>query len=226
MANPNYFPAKNADQYAWLTNFSDLLTTTPANFGLIAGDATAVDAAVDAYTTAYDAWSEPTTRTVVLTAAKDAALATAKAVVFPYATRISANAAVSEANKTAIGVTVRSTTRQPVPTPTAVPLVVVQGSVAGNVTLTATNSELPGKRQAPYGCSGFDLWYNIGTNAATDPAQLKFWGRVTRVPKSIAFGAENTGKILTIGARYSLRNGRGGESVSGPWAALVTATIG
>lgn len=65
-----------------------------------------------------------------------------------------------------------------------------------------------------------------GIVAATDPAQLKFWGRVTRVPKAIPFGPENAGKILTIGARYTLRNGRGGESVSGPWAALVTTTIG
>lgn len=226
MANPPYFPSKNSDQATWLVNFATLLTATPLLFGLVAGDAVIVQAAVDDYETAYDAWAEPTTRTQVLTAAKDAALANAKAVVFPYAVRISQNPGVTEEDKTAIGVTVRSTTRQPVPTPTAVPLVVVTGSNAGNVTMTATNSERPGKRGAPYGCSGFDLWYSIGTVAATDPAQLQFYGRVTKVPRAIDFGATNTGKILTIGARYSLRNGRGGVQVSGPWAPLVTTVIG
>jgi hypothetical protein len=226
MANPPYFPAKNSDQFTWLLNFATLLTDTPLVFGLVSGDAVLVQAAVDAYEASYNAWSEPTTRTQVLTAAKDAALANAKAVVFRYAVRISQNPAVTAENKTAIGVTVRSTTRQPVPDPTAVPVITVQGSVAGNVTFSATNSERPGKRGAPYGCSGFDLWYSIGTLPATDPAQLQYYGRVTKTPRAIAFGAQNSGKVLSFAGRYSLRNGRGGVQVSGPWSAMQSTVIG
>lgn len=226
MANPPYFPSKLNLQAAWLINFAALLTATPAAFGLIAADATIVQTAVDDFETAYDAWNEPTTRTQVLVAAKDAALANAKAVVFPYAVRISLNAGVAEENKTAVGVTVRSTTRQPVPTPTAIPLIVLQSSNAGNVLITASNSETPGKKAAPYGCSGFQLWYTVGTNAATDPAQLEFYGIVTRVPQSIPLGAGAIGKIVTVAGRYALRNGRGGQSVNGPWSALQSAVVG
>lgn len=226
MANPPYFPSKLNLQAAWLLNFAALLTATPAAFGLIAGDATIVQNAVDDFETAYDAWNEPTTRTQVIVAAKDAALANAKAIVFPYAVRISLNAGVTAENKTAIGVTVRSETRMPVPTPTAIPLIVLQSTSAGSVLLTATNNETPGKKAAPYGCSGFQLWYSVGVAAATDPAQLQFQGIVTRVPKSIALGAGAIGKIVTVAGRYTLRNGRGGESVNGPWSALQTAVVG
>lgn len=104
-------PQKDAELGTWATNFSALITANPTDFGLIAGDAVIIAAAVDPYVAALAVSTAPGTRTPVAIAAKDSAREAMRSVVMPYATRISQNAAVPEEDKTDVGVTNRSDIR-------------------------------------------------------------------------------------------------------------------
>lgn len=224
MNNPPYFPSKIADQLAWFQNFSSLITATPATYGLVAGDAVAIAAKVTPLQAAYDAANDPGTRTAVTVAARNTAFAEAKAVCFPYAVTISLDGSVLATDKTAVGVTNRSVTRTIVPTPTAVPVLSHDSSRALQAVISATNSETPGKKGAPLGCTT-ECFVSVGTVAATDPAQLAYIGKRTKFPTTLDFGAGDVGKIATVAARYTKRNGTAGQEAAGPFSALISFTV-
>src|SRR5688572_775218 len=120
-ANLPYFPSRNADIAPWLLNFSTLLTAAPTDYGLTAGNAVTVAAQNTAWQAAYTAATNPVTRTSVTVAALQSATFTMRAIVLPFATLIAGNPAVLDADKIAIGVTVRITTRTPIPPPADAP---------------------------------------------------------------------------------------------------------
>ncbi len=84
------FPTREADLDNWLNNFKTLIAATPTNYGLVAGDATSITNAYNAWHTAYLAAINPTTRTKLTIEAKNAQKNTVKGVVRGYAATISA----------------------------------------------------------------------------------------------------------------------------------------
>jgi hypothetical protein len=90
--------------------------------------------------------------------------------------------------------------------------------------ITATNSETPGRKAAPLGCTT-EFFLSIGTVPATDPAQCAFIGKRTKFPTTLSFSADDRGKIATVCARYSKRNGTAGQEAAGPYSALISFTI-
>lgn len=216
MANP-YLPASDANFNVWLLNFSTKLTASPTLYGLVAGDATAVAGVTTTWSAAYAAATTPATRTPVTIAAKDVARTAAEALVRPYASRISVNSAVLDANKVAIGVTVRSTTPTPVPPPTTAPTLDLKGAISGVQTLNFKQPGAVGKAK-PYGVVGVQLFASIGTVFATDPDQAAYVGVATKSPSVQTFAPADIGKKVTWFARWVTRSGPGGQSQVGPWS--------
>ena len=222
---PAYIPAADADFETWLANFDALLTANPTTYGLVAGDAVIVAAVAATFAVAYPISQAPTTRTPVTVADKDVARVAAEAVVRPYAVDISLNAAVTPANKTAIGVTVRSTNPTPIPAPIAAPELSVQSMIPGQLTLAIKDPGAAGKAK-PFGSVGVEVWTANGAVAATLPSECALEGIYTKSPSRIAMAPGDAGKFLTVFARYVTRSGPGGTSQPGPWSvALQTVSV-
>jgi hypothetical protein len=223
MANP-YLPASDANFNDWLLNFSTKLTASPATYGLIAGDATAVAGVTTTWSAAYLAATSPATRTPVTIAAKDAARSAAEAMVRPYASRISVNPAVTNPNKIAIGVTVRSTTPTPIPPPITAPTLDLKSAISGVQTLNFKQPGAVGKAK-PYGVVGVQLFASIGTVFATDPDQAVYIGVATKSPSTQTFAPTDIGKKVTWFARWVTRSGPGGIAQPGPWSDALNLII-
>lgn len=223
MAAP-YIPPKDADFDAWAVNFSTLLTADPADYGLLAGDATAVDTVVDAWVIAYAAAINPTTRTAATVAAKDGARATAEATMRPYAIRIRNNTAVSDALKIGIGVTVPTFPPTPIPAPSVAPTLSLVSAIPLEQTLGYKAVGAIGKAK-PFGAIGVELWRSIGTVPAVDPAQCTFNGTYTKSPLRQEFDAGDQGKTVTYFARFVTRSGPGGVAQTGPWSAGLVLIV-
>lgn len=221
---PSYIPAADADFQNWLDNFNTLLTAAPADFGLTAPDAVIVDGVYATWDAAYTLAIDPSTRTPVTVASKDAARASAEAIVRPYAVSISLNPAVTNGNKVAIGVTVRSTTPTPIPAPVVAPVIalVKANPLVQQLQITPTGASNKAK---PAGCIAIEVARSVGTVAATDPAQLAIIGQYGKTPLLQEFDAEDQGKIVTYAARYRTRSGPGGVSQAGPWSNLVNFIV-
>lgn len=221
---PPYIPPKDADFNNWLSSFDALLTADPTIYGLEASDATAVATVTTAWTAAYAAAVDPATRTTPTIAAKDAARASAEAVVRPYAVTISRNPGVTNENKEAIGVTVPSEVKTPIPPPTDAPALSLKSAISLNQTLTYKVAGQSGKAK-PFGSVGVEVFRSVGTVAATDPAQAAYNGTVTKSPFRQAFNAEDQGKFVTYWARYVTRSGPDGTAQSGPWSDALTLIV-
>lgn len=220
----DYIPKSDSGFASWLSNFSALLTASPTTYGLSAPDAVVVAAENTAFQSALTAASDPTTRTSVTVAAKDAARATAESIVRPFAVSISLNATVSNGDKTAIGVTVRSTTPTPIPAPVAVPSIelIKATPLVQQLQIRQTGSTSKAK---PAGAVSIEVARSIGTVPATDPDQLQIVGQYGKTPLLQNFVAGNQGKVVTYAARYRTQSGPGGVSQAGPWSALVHFTV-
>lgn len=214
---PSYIPAKLIDFANWFANFNSMLTAAPADFGLTAPDAVIVDAVYDPFLAAYNLVVDPATKTSVTVAQKDAARASAEAIVRPYAVLISLNPAVSPEDKVAIGVTLRSTGRTPVPAPTDAPVL----SLLSAIPMTATlNYKIAGSsnKAKPAGSIGVEIKASYGVVPATDPAQCDTLGTFTKSPLTISYAAGVQGKNSTYFARFTTRSGPAGVSQAGPWS--------
>lgn len=220
-----YIPSTDSGFASWLLNFSTLITAAPTTYGLTAPDAVLIAAQETAYSAALATATDPGTRTPAAVAAKDAAKASALAVVRPYAVSISMNAGVSNEDKTAVGVTVRKTVPTPIPAPVDAPQVSFVSAIPLETKLKVVNSATPTSKAKPFGAIGVEIWMSVGTTAATDPAQLSFVGTFTKIPLTLGFEAAQQGKIATVAARYVTRGGNGGVAKVGPFSALLTFNV-
>jgi hypothetical protein len=221
---PPYIPPKDADFATWLLNFSTLLTATPTDYGLEAADAVAVDAVNTTFQAAYTASQDPATRTAPTVAAKDVARASAEAVVRPYAVQISKNSAVTDANKSGIGVTIPSLVPTPIAAPTVAPVLALESATIQAMRLGYKAAGASGKSK-PFGAIGVEIFRSVGTVAATDPAQAKYNGTVTKSPFRQSFLAEDQGKVCTYFARFVTRSGPDGQAQVGPWSAALNVHV-
>lgn len=221
--NP-YIPASDSMFAIWLANFSALLTASPGTYGLTAPDAVIVDGVNTTFQAAYTAAADPATRTPVTVADKDAARAAAETVVRPYAVGISLDAAVTNGDKIAIGVTVRSTVPTPIPAPTVQPVIELMKATPLTQQLQIRQVGSTSKAK-PAGSTSIEIARAIGTVAATDPAQLATVGLYGKTPLLQSFAGADVGKVVTYAARYRTRSGPAGVSQAGPWSALVSFQV-
>lgn len=216
----SYIPTRNADLLAWLANFSTLITATPLAYGLQTSDATTIAAENSAYSTAYTLATDPSTRTRATVAGFSAAKAHALSIVRPYAQQIANNLGVTNEQKASLGLTVRDTSRTPVPPPTTQPVLSIAFAQHLQMTLRFADVTTPTSRAKPAGVTTMVLAKYVGVAVATDPESANLDSLVTVQPVNVAFDSGDQGKICTFFARWANRKGQ-----LGPWSAGVHMTI-
>lgn len=219
MAAP-YIPPKDADLLAWGDNFADLITASPATYGLSAPDAVTVQGAQDDFAAALALATNPTTRTEVTVAAKNTAKLAAIGIFRTYASQIRLNPGVMNSDKLALGLNLPNNTPAPIPAPTTVPLLTFIGATPGQHTLRFADQDTPDSRGKPQNVIGMQLFMAVDTTAKTDPADCSFYVQATKNPFAVTFGAGDAGKIATYFGRWVTRKG-----LVGPWSARMTATV-
>jgi hypothetical protein len=216
----SYIPTRDADLDTWLLNFKTLIAANPTNYGLVAGDATAITTAYTSWHTAYLAAVNPTTRTHATVQTKNAQKANVLAVVRGYAATIRANRAVSDELKIGLGLTIHDTQPTPVPPPASYPLLAVSGMIQGVQDLRAADQNSPNRRGRPAGTAGLLLFRAVDTGPVTEPAQAAFLGFVTRAGFQSHFEAADNGKTATYFGRWTNAKGE-----VGPWGPPVSMPI-
>lgn len=220
-ALPPYIPATDAGLDAWAENFTDLLTASPGTYGLIAGDASACQAAYNAWHPAYIAATSPGTRTSVTVQAKDDERVSMLATIRPYAQQISLNAGVLASDKVDIGVNPRTTTPTPITTPTTNPILsLVSATPLQHVLRYRDETASPSVKSKPYGVLQLQLFGSVSPTPITDPTLLKFIGVRTKSPSLVAWDAGDVGDQAYYAARWVTRTG-----LVGPWSPIVDFTV-
>jgi hypothetical protein len=217
----DYVPQSDAEFHAWVQNF-----IAYAQAHLVARDLVAADLGL--IQSAQTAWSEALTAQVSAQATAQGARQVKRttrqhleAAVRALVNRLQASAAVDNAERQAMGITVRDGVRRRVSTPTTRPVGVVNASQRLRHIINFADASTPTSRAKPTGVLGCEVWVNIGGATPADLSELKFLATGTRTPYTTEYKGEEAGKM----AHYMLRwvNTRG---ETGPWSATVSATIG
>lgn len=219
MATP-YVPPKDADFLTWAENFADLITASPATYGLDSVAAAAIQLAVDDYSAAYALAVNPATRTPVTVANKDSARIVANGITRTYAAQIRINPGVTNGDKLALGLNLPNNSPSPIPAPTSFPLLTFLSAGPLTHQFSYKDSDTPvGKAKAP-GAVQMYLYAQAATTVGTDPDTFLLKQPVTKSPFLVEWGPGDAGKIATYAARWVTRRG-----LMGPWSSLSNFTI-
>lgn len=221
----NYIPAQDGPCSLWASNFAAVVNTDPTAVGLTSGDATTINTVTAQFFTDYNVTQNPDLRTPTAIAAKDASKVAMLATVRPYAQFINGRAATTDAQRSALGITIRKTVPTPVPAPTSAPTLSLVSALHGVATLGYRDPMTPTSKAKPFGAIGVQLYKSVGTVAATDPAQAAFDSQVTKSPCVLTFDGGDAGKVCTVFARYVTRGGPAGVAQSGPWSASLVFNV-
>lgn len=221
MASTDYIPATDAGLDNWATNFSTLLTASPATYGLVAGDGTIVAGVFTTWHTAYLAAISPATRTPSQVQTKNDAKFNMLAVVRPYAQEISQNAGVLTDDKIAIGVNPRTNTPTPIAAPGTQPVLAFLAATNLAHQMTYRDETQPETVKAkPPGVKFCEVHAAVSTSAVIDQNLIPFKGMYSKSPFTVTFGAEDVGKQAYYCSRWINDNG-----LVGPWSGIVSLTV-
>jgi hypothetical protein len=217
----NYLPQKLSDLLTWSQNFSDLITASPATYGLVAGDATTIATANDAYAAAYALSTAPGTRTKVTVQATIDARNALVQVIRSYGRLILANAGVSDSDKTDLGLHLRDVVNTPIPAPSTAPVVAVIGATPGVLTCTSRDSmSAPKVKAKPFGATQLMVHMHIGTTAPVSPDATPWVANYTKTPFALDTSGGTPGQTAYIYGRWQNQKGE-----LGPWSALASSVI-
>ena len=216
-----YIPPKDSALANWATNFSGLITASPAMFGLTSVDAGNISSVVSNFLTAYGLVTSPMTKTAQAVSNKNTAKVNMLAVVRPYAQQISLNPGVSSANKIAVGVNPRTSTPSPVTPPVTNPILTVQSAQNLSVILRYRDSVAsPSVKSKPYGVTSCQIVQLISATPVTDPTLMGMPINATKSPLTVTFPSGAGGKQVYFASRWAIRTGG-----FGPWSAIINTTV-
>ena len=217
----SYIPNRDSLLLAWAQNFATTLTANPATYGLTAGDAAAITAAQQAYTTAFGVATTDATRTPVTIADKDTKRAQLVLLLRSYSAIIQANLGISASAKSALGLTIRDTKPTQIAAPVSAPTLGILAAFPGQLSATYHDpNQGPKVKAKPAGVTAMEVYAATSATVVTDPATLPFQGLVTRTPFTVNFGSGDKGKTAYVAARWVTRRG-----LVGPWSSIATFTV-
>lgn len=216
-----YLPARDAALQTWAVAFSAQITATPTAFGLVAGQATTLAGYVTVYTNALAAATNEATRTKATVAAKNVAKNNLTANIFLLVGIIQTFPTITDSQLAGLGLTVRSTTRTPVPAPETTPLVAVLGITSRFARLVIADELTPASRARPANVVGMNFWYKVGGVAPTSTESMVFGGLLTRTPISYELPVNSIGETV-----YFIGKWVTGRGLEGPQSPIAQATAG
>jgi hypothetical protein len=216
----DFVPTKDAALLAFALNMSTLITASPATYGLDTTYAVALASDYSTFNAAMALTNNPATKTKVTVASKDAAKASLKGFIRTCAAVTQTDPSVTNANKTALGLTIKNTSPAPVPAPSTYPILSVAGSGSLAQTVKFADSGTPSSKRKPTGATGLVLFCSTSAVPITDPTQLAFRVVGTKNPTPVSFVASDASKVAYYAGRWITRKG-----LLGPWSSIYTLGV-
>lgn len=216
----DFLPARDADLDLWQQNFNDLIQAGPGTYGLDATYASAIAPLSADFTTKLAIAVNPSTRTKVTVASKDASKAALKSFIRVGAAIVQATPSVTNEAKESLGLPVHNNSPSPIPAPGTYPIIGVTPSGPLLHTLRFSDQATPDSRRKPNGAKFLMVTSKVSATVITDPEQLTDTDIVTRAPHLKQFGAGDAGKVAYYAAKWVT-----GTGLEGPWSAIQSAGV-
>ena len=134
--------------------------------------------------------------------------------------RLQVSSAVDDAEREAIGLTVRDVTRTPVAAPTSRPKLTGDTSQRLRIGVGFTDETTPDSKAKPAGVRGCEIWVKIGGAPPTDLSECTFLSTDSRTPYPADFDGEDSNQTAHFIGRWVSTRGD-----VGPLSETLSATI-
>lgn len=218
---PDYIPQSDAEFNLWQTNLINIIDSNLQTWGILTDDFSALVGKQTTWTSAFAAASNRQNRTSADVQAKDdARVGYVKDLRSFVAQWLANNSKVSNSDRERMGLTVKSRTRTPIPTPTTLPVGTIDFSVRLQHTISYSDEATPRSKAKPAGVHGCEIWMKIDGPAPIDASELSYVATDTSSPYTVNFEGKYAGKTVYYWLRWV--NTRGEH---GPWSSTISAMV-
>jgi hypothetical protein len=206
----------------WLQRFLAYASTHEAALGLTETDLDTLVAIKPIWEGKLAAHVSAQTTARGARAMKDETRSDAEAIVRPLVARIQTYSGTTDADRAALGITIRSTAMVPTgETDGDRPVGFIDINQRAKHVLRVENStEMGASKAKPSWAFGCEVWCKIGEPPASDGSDLQYVGVMTRNPHTVTHGAEDVGKTVHYMLRWVDKKGTPGH-----WSETQSATI-
>ncbi len=215
----DYIPGPDADFQAWVANFVTYASANMAALGLVPADLTPISSAQTTFNADFADHFAARAAAQAAKQAKDQARAALTANIRPLVRRLQASTQVTDAEKAALGITVRDAEPSPIGPPTTAPLVSIECGNRLQHTLRFVDSATPTRKAKPPGTLGVEIWNHVGDAPPTE-ADLRFVAVDTSAPFVLNYNSADGGRTAYYWLRWVSPTGE-----RGPWSEQAQATI-
>lgn len=218
----DYIPAPDDEFNTYATTkFAPYANTNATALGIAVAQLTALNDALVQWGYAWPGFLNAESAFRAATDEKGTRRGDLEAAIRTIAGKVQTNASVTDAQKSALGITVRKTTRTPAPVPTTTPSIQrIDTSTRGILRLFIVDASTPDSRAKPDGVQGCEIREQIAGTAPTDPNTMAFLAIETRMPYRADFEPTDVGKTVYFAMRWLNTRGE-----PGPWSAVFNAVI-
>jgi hypothetical protein len=216
----DYMPDSDGDFSSWLSQFVDYANLHKDDWNLDPGETTPLAALRSEFEDARNQNDNLQAQARAARSTKDAARAHSEEFIRPLVARLQTNASVTDAQRLALGITVRSTSRSPTAAPSTKPVATVDTTQRLQHTIAFVDELTPTSRAKPDGAMGCEIWVKVDGPPPADPSELQYLATDTRSPYLAEFDGAKAGKIAYYMLRWVSTRGE-----KGPWSQTVSATI-
>ena len=214
-------PARDTQLATWGQVFADAINASPSTYGLSLTDAANIVTANNNFQAAYATATDPATRSRTSVAAKDSYKNAAVATFRGYYVIIQNDPGVTDDNKLAAGVKLKSQARHKILCPQTQPLVTILGAIPLQIQCRYQDPDHQSARgrKAP-GAVSVQFWAEVSATPTELVTNAHFIGDFTRNIVQLDFAPGDAGKTAVIWCRWQ---GKRGDT--GPWSTAVKMTI-
>jgi len=216
MSSTDYVPGSDPEFNIWQAEIVDEVKLYATVWGILAVDVTELVAYQTSWTSAYAKGGNQNNRQRPDVKEKDNARTIYEKALRKFIAKwLANNDKVSDAERTRMGLTVKSSTRTSVAVPTTAPVATIDFSVLLQHTINFVDSNTPTSKAKPDGVIGTEVWCKLG-----DATAFSYLGLCTATPEVVTYEDADAGKKATYRLRWV--NTKGEE---GPWSNTVTAMV-
>ena len=216
----DYIPRSDSEFNDWQSNFIDYVTNNAGNMGLTPEDLAPLTAAQSSWQTAYNDLIAAEAALSNARENKNGTRQNYESSLRATSQRLQASTDVSDADRAALGLTIRDTVRTAAGVPTTRPLATIESSDRLQHKINFVDEDSPTRRAKPDGVLGCEIWVKIGDAPPSSPDELRFLGLDTATPYVAKFAPEDANKTAYYMLRWTNRS-----MEAGPWSETVGAFI-
>jgi hypothetical protein len=217
----DYIPQNDADMNVWQGNFVVIVEPNITVWGISTEDFTGVKSKQSIWTTAFAKASNKQNRTAADVLAKDEASDDYKKTIRIFVAQwLANNTKVTDAERTRMGLTVKTGTRSPTPVPTTSPVGTIDFSVRLQHSIHYFDEAMAHSNAKPQGVHGCEIYMKVDGDAPKDASELTYVGTCTATPYTVKFDGAKTGKVVYYWLRWVNTRGE-----AGPWSVTLSAMV-